>query len=242
ADDLEVLPEVVDLLGVGVEHGREHVVLGQAVRLGDDHDALAVEHVGHRPRIGHRAAGAGHGDADLRRRAVAVVGEALDQDGDTAGRVPLVHDGLIVGAAGLQPTATLAGALDVVQGNGVLARLLDGVVERGVAVGVGATGPRRHLDVLDELGEQLAALRVQRGLLVLGRRPFRVAGHRLALPTVLYEPCRQSNCAHARRPSAPDGRTSRAAGPGGPRRSYPQAHTRLALRRRLPRTPPTARG
>ena len=82
--------------------------------LGDEHDALAVEHVGHRAGVGQRAAVAGQRDAHLGGRAVAVVGEALDQHRDAAGRVALVHDGLPVGAAGLQAAAALAGALDVV--------------------------------------------------------------------------------------------------------------------------------
>ena len=58
-----------------------------------------------------------------------------------------------------------------------LAGLLDRVVQRRVAVRVTAAGARRDLDVLDQLGEQLAALGVDDGLLVLGGRPFGVAAH-----------------------------------------------------------------
>ena len=73
--------------------------------------------------------------------------------------------------------AALEGAVDVVVRDGALLGLLDGVVERGVAVRVTAAGPRGDLDVLDQLGEHLAAAGVDDGLLVLGGRPFRVAGH-----------------------------------------------------------------
>src|SRR5690606_11396288 len=40
-----------------------------------------------------------------------------------------------------------------------------------------AAGTRGHLDVLDQPREQLASFGVQRGLLVLGRRPLGVSGH-----------------------------------------------------------------
>src|SRR5690606_14647034 len=100
----------------------------------------AVEHVGHRARVGEGAAVAGERDADLGRGPVAVVGEALDQHGHPAGGVALVGDGLPVGAARLLTGAPLAGALDVVVGDGVLLRLVDGVVEGGVGVGVPSAG------------------------------------------------------------------------------------------------------
>src|SRR3712207_7359567 len=56
--------------------------------------------------------------------------------------------------------------------SGVLLRLQDGVVQRRVAGRVAATGTRRDLDILDQLREHLAALGVDDGLLVLGRRPL----------------------------------------------------------------------
>jgi hypothetical protein len=68
--------------------------------------------------------------------------------------------------------AALDGAVDVVVGYGVLLRLLDRVEEGRVAGRVAATGAGRHLDVLDEAGEELAALGVDDGLFVLGRRPL----------------------------------------------------------------------
>ncbi|SLH56381.1 Uncharacterised protein [Mycobacteroides abscessus subsp. abscessus] len=118
-----------------------------------------------------------HGHPHLARRPVAVVGEALDEDRDAVGAVALVHDRLPVGAARLLTGAALARALDVVVGDRGLLRLLDGVVQRGVAFGITATRTCRHLDVLDQLREELPPLRVDRGLLVLGGGPFGVAAH-----------------------------------------------------------------
>ena len=154
---------------------------------GHDHDALAVEQVRHRARVGQRAAVAGHRGADLHGGAVAVVGEALDEHRDAVRAVALVHDRLVVGAAGLGAGAALDRAVDVVVGDRGLLGLLDGVVERRVAGRVAAAHPGRDLDVLDQLGEHLAALGVDDGLLVLGGRPLGVAGH--ASPSVELSTC-----------------------------------------------------
>jgi len=143
----------------------------------DDHDALAVEHVGHRAGVGEGAAVAGHRGPNLHGRAVAVVGQALDQERDAVGAVALVHDRAVVGAARLGTRAALDGPVDVVVRDRRLLRLLDGVVQGRVARQVAPTHPRRDLDVLDQLGEHLSAASVDDGLLVLGRRPLRMARH-----------------------------------------------------------------
>ena len=148
-----------------------------------DHDALAVEQERHRARVGQRAAVAGHRGADLHRGAVPVVGEALDEHRDAGRAVALVHDRLVVRAAGPRRRAALDRAVDVVVGDRRLLGLLDGVVERRVAGRVAAAHPGGDLDVLDQLGEHLAALGVDDRLLVLGGRPFGVAGH--AVPLLL---------------------------------------------------------
>ena len=183
------------------------VTLAASCAFGHDHDALAVEQVGHRARVGQRAAVAGHRGADLHGGAVAVVGEALDQQRDAVGAVALVHDRLVVGAAGLGAGAALDRAVDVVVGDRGLLGLLDGVVERRVAGRVAAARARRDLDVLDQLGEQLAAPGVDDGLLVLGGRPFGVAGH-----AVVPHPFSADGASRRR---APGPRT--AGGPGGRR-------------------------
>ena len=206
-DHLEGLAEVVDLLGAGVERRLEDVVLGDrpALLVGrHDDDALAVEQVRHRAGVGHRAAVAGHRGADLHRGPVAVVGEALDEHRDAVRAVALVHDRLVVGAAGLGAGAALDRAVDVVVGDRGLLRLLDGVVERRVAGRVAAADAGRDLDVLDQLGEHLAALGVDDRLLVLRGRPLGVAGHAASSSTVCdqarirstKQPCTRGVAAH----------------------------------------------
>src|SRR4051794_8352044 len=178
ADHLEGVTQVAHLFRAGIQHGHEHGVLVHAVGLGHHDAALAGEEVGDRPGVGHRPAVAGHGGADLHGRPVLVVGEALDEDGDAAGGVALVGDALVVDAAGLGAGPSLDRAVDVVVGHRALLRLLDGVEQRRVAGGVPTAGAGRDLDVLDQLGEELAALGVDAGLLVLRRRPLGVAAHK----------------------------------------------------------------
>src|SRR6185503_20031230 len=117
--------------------------------------------------------------ADVGGGPVAVVGQALDEDGDAVGSVALVHDGLVVRPAGLLAGTALDRPVDVVVGDRVLLGLLDRVEQGRVAGHVTAIGARRDLDVLDQAGEQLAAPSVNNRLLVLGRRPLGVPGHRL---------------------------------------------------------------
>ena len=126
-----------------------------AVGLGDDDDALAVEVVGDAARVGHRAAVAGHERAHLGGRAVLVVGEALDEQGDAVGAVALVHDRRVVDRLAGEAGAALDGAVDVVVGDRGLLGLLHGVDEGRVAREVGAAHLGGDLDVLDELGERL---------------------------------------------------------------------------------------
>ena len=124
---------------------------------------------------------AGEAQAHVGGGAVAVVCQTLHEERNAVGAVALVHDGLVVGATGLGTGATLDGAVDVVGGNGVLLRLLDGVVQRRVTSGVAAARASCNLDVLDEAREELAALGVNGGLLVLSGRPLRVSRHHFSL-------------------------------------------------------------
>src|SRR5690606_422808 len=112
---------------------------------------------------------------------VLVVREALDEHRHAVGAVALVHDRVVLRPAGFGAGATLDRAVDVVVGDRGLLRLLDGVVERRVAGRVTAAHPGRDLDVLDELGEELAAASVDHGLLVLRGRPLGMSGHAAVL-------------------------------------------------------------
>ena len=80
----------------------------------DQHDALAAEQVGDRAGVGRVAAVAGDGGAHLGRGAVAVVGEALDEDRDAARAVGLVGDLLVGRRVAELAAAALDRAVDVV--------------------------------------------------------------------------------------------------------------------------------
>ena len=113
--------------------------------------------------------------------AVAVVGEHLDEHGDAAGRVALVGDRLVDDALELAG-APLDGPLDGVERHRRVAGLLVHRAQRRVRVEVAAALAGRHLDLADQLGEELAARLVLRTLLVLDRRPLGMTGHRLRPP------------------------------------------------------------
>src|SRR5690606_19755845 len=92
--------------------------------LREDHHALALELPRHRARLGERTAELREGGAHVAAGAVAVVGERLDVDGDTRGRVALVVGRLVADALHLT-RAALDGALDGVEGNGGVTGLLE---------------------------------------------------------------------------------------------------------------------
>src|SRR5262249_44128073 len=130
---------------------------------------------------GGGAAVGGRGGLALRGGRVLVVGQALDEQRDAAGGVPLVRHRLVRGAARLKPGAAAHRPVDVVVGDRAALGLLHGVIQRRVGVHVRATAARRYLNVLDQLGEELAAPGVDHGLLVLGGGPLGVAAHRCFL-------------------------------------------------------------
>src|SRR5581483_136531 len=203
---------------------------------------LAAEQERHRPGIGHRAAVAGHGGAHLGGCPVTVVGQAFNEKGHPAGTVSLIHDRLIISTAGISTRAALDGSLDVVGGHRCLASLLDRVIQRRVAVWVTTTGACRHLDVFDQFCEELAALRIDHGLLVFGRRPFRMAAHSCSCsscsragltcmpPPGTAGPSRKRAGAPAGRRSAPGGTRCPARTPAESPRSY-RPRCRLWARR-----------
>ena len=95
----------------------------------------------------------------------------LDQHGDAARAVALVDD-LFVDLALELAGALLDGAVDVVVGHAVGPRLEDGGAQARVGLRIAAAEAGRDGDLLEELGEQLAAAGVGRRLLVLDRAPL----------------------------------------------------------------------
>src|SRR5215470_5767607 len=175
------LADVVDFLGARIKHREQHVVLAERFRLGHDHYALATEQVRDRASVGHRAAIAGQRGPDFGSSPVPVIGQAFHEQRDAAGRIALVRHRLIRGTARLEARAATDCPVDVVVGDRAALGLLHGVVQRRVGVHIRAAAARRHLDVLDQLGEELAAPGVDDGLLVLRAGPLRVAAHRCSL-------------------------------------------------------------
>ena len=115
--------------------------------------------------------------ADVRAGAVAVVGGRLHEQRHAARAVALVEDRLQRLGVGALAGALGDGALDVVLGHRGVLGLLDGQPERRVALGVAAALLGGHRDGARELGEELAAARVDDRLLVLDPRPLGMTGH-----------------------------------------------------------------
>src|SRR5271170_1181825 len=100
----------LDIAGAGLDAGFEHVVGARG--FGRIHDlADPIEHETHAIRFAERARSLGKGGADLARGAVAVVGQRLDDNRDTAGPITLVAH-FVIGLAALATGAALDRALD----------------------------------------------------------------------------------------------------------------------------------
>ena len=100
--------------------------------------------------------------ADFAGGAVAVVGEGIDQDGDTAGAVAFVVDLIRSGCAPEFAGAFFDGFVDGVVGHVHGAGLVDGEAKREVVIGVGAALGGDHDEACD-LGPRLAAAGVDDG-------------------------------------------------------------------------------
>ena len=120
--------------------------------------------------------------ADLRRGALAVVGQRFDDDSHTAGAIALVGDGLVV--VGVARAERLVdGALDVVVGHVGGLRLSDDGREAGVVIRIArAALLDGDDDLLGDLGEGGAALGVSRALRLLNIVPLGMSGHNVISP------------------------------------------------------------
>jgi hypothetical protein len=160
----------VDGAVLGVDH---HVVgagidgdLGDAVFIGaggEGQHAELPEHEGHRAVGAQVAAELAEGMAHVGHGADLVVGEAVHDHRDAAGRVALVAD-LFVGHAFEFAGRLLDRALDDVLRHVHLQAAIDGGAQARIGGGIAAAGARRDADFADHLGEDLAALCVDRVL------------------------------------------------------------------------------
>src|SRR5690606_19715641 len=113
---------------------------------------------------------------DVRDRAVSVVGEAIDHDGDAARAIAFVARLLVALAFELARPA-LDRALHVVLGHALRLRLLDRETKPRIRRGITASGAGRDRDLADELREDLAALCVLRAFSESDVRPLAVTRH-----------------------------------------------------------------
>ena len=134
----------------------------------------------------------------------------LDEHRDAAGSVPLVGDLLVARAAFGSPVPRLIARSMLSHGTESVTCLLDRRREGHVALHAPAALAGCDLDRPQELGEQVAALRVRRALLPLDRRPLRMPGH--------VTPSRGGTRAAASPRRARGGRTR---APGSPARGRP---------------------
>ena len=162
----------------GVDGGQLDL-LGVVAVAGDHDDPVWLKHPAHRPGLAQVAAVARKRVAHLGDRAIAVVGQGLDQDRGAAGAVALVDDLLQVAAFAAAHTARDS-TLDVLGGHVAFARLLDGQAQAEVGIGVTAARTCGHRDLLAQLGKELAATGVVHALLAADLAPFRMSGHILS--------------------------------------------------------------
>src|SRR3954469_18999143 len=108
---------------------------------------------------------------DFADGAVPVIGGELDQQGDAARTVALPPP-LFVGRAGQFAGTTLDGAFDVVAGHIGGFGVEDGLAQTRVFIRIATPDTGGHDDFANNTGEDLAALSVERALLVLDCGPF----------------------------------------------------------------------
>ena len=162
------------VVGACLDRGVEHLVGGAGFGLVDDL-ADVIEHERDGAGFAERTAGAGEVGAHRARRAVLVVGQRLDDDGDATGAVALVADLVIVLAVGAG--RLLDGAVDVILRHVFRARILDGEAQAGVHLGIRQAELRGDGDFARQLGEQLGPLGVGRTLAVHDVLELGMSGH-----------------------------------------------------------------
>ena len=112
---------------------------------------------------------------------VTVIGQAIDNDGNTAGAVAFIYEGFII-AVVLCAGGLFDGALDVIVGHVGGLRLCDGIGKAGVCGGVGAALFNDHNDLSCHFGKDLGTLGIGLALFVLNIMPFGMSGHGFFAP------------------------------------------------------------
>jgi hypothetical protein len=132
-DDFPGVAFVVEVFAAGFEDD-VHQLLFVGCSFGNGDDALLRKHEADGVGLAEVAAALREGVANFADRAIAVVGGAVNDDGDAAGTVAL-EGNFFVGGAGELTGAALDGALDVVVGHVLSLGGGDGAAQARVAVG-----------------------------------------------------------------------------------------------------------
>jgi hypothetical protein len=133
--------------------------------------------VAHRARRAEVAAVLAERRAHIRRGAVAVVGQRLDDDRDAAGAIALIAHFLVILRVALR--CLVDRALDIVLGHGLCLGGVDREAQARVHVRIGHPHLRRDGDFAAELGKHGRALLVLRALAVHDVLEFAMACHGL---------------------------------------------------------------
>ena len=130
-----------------------------------------MEHPGHRARFRHVSTVLAEDVANLAYGAVAVVGIDVEQDRHSTRPVTFERK-LFISSAGKLARAPLDRSLDVVGRHIFGLGGHDSAAQSRVRVRVTATVFRGNADFLDKAGKNLAALGIERALLMLDCGPF----------------------------------------------------------------------
>ena len=166
------------LVGADLECGFEDVVVARRVR-GKANDPNTLEQIVHRARLAERAAVPAEDRADLGCGPVAVVGDRIDDNGDTAGPEAFVAQGVEALLAAVPARRLLQRALDIVLWHAMRLCRRDGRAQPGIVVRVGRAFSGRNVDFADQLREPLGPPGILRALAVHDVGPFGMTGHGL---------------------------------------------------------------
>ena len=170
-DDGVHVTVILDILSTGFSSCFEELIVINT--FGSNFDfALTGEVEAHGTGSSKRATVLGEGGAHVCCCTVTVIGQAFDDQAYAVWCVAFVHDALVVGATGFSTRTALDCTGDVVSWDGVLLRLVHSLKQGCVTSEIATTLTGCDFDVLDELGEELAALSVDCRLLVLSGGPL----------------------------------------------------------------------
>ena len=162
------------VLGAGVDRRLQHGIGARDVGVEFDH-ADMIEHEGDCAGFGEVASALGEGRAHLACGTVAIVGQYLDDDGDTGGSISLVAD--LVIALGIAAGRFLDRTVDIVLRHVLGTRRQHRGAQPRIHRGIGRSHPRGDGDLARQLSEQLGFRRILPPLAVHDVLELRMSSH-----------------------------------------------------------------